>query len=61
MTNDFAGLAGIAIGTIGTVLVTKEIVKAVRQVSRQQPNRRRMPQKRKTASRRSVYNYGIRI
>jgi len=46
MTNDFAGLSGVAISTIGTVLIAGEVIKAVKQVSRQSAPRRQRPMRR---------------
>lgn len=48
MTNDFAALAGTAIGVIGTVAIAGEVVKAVRHTTRQArppPRRRSAPRK----------------
>ena len=56
MSNDFAGLAGLAIGTIGTVLIAGEVIKAVRHTARQTPPRRLPPKRRSLPKRKSNYN-----
>ena len=58
MSNDFAGLAGTAIGVVGTVLIAGEVVKAVRHTARQAQPRRQAPRRRSPPKRKSNNNLG---
>ena len=58
MSNDFAGLAGLAIGTIGTVLIAGEVIKAVKHTARQAQPRRQPPRRRSPPKRKSNNNLG---
>lgn len=46
MTNDLAEFGAVAIGLIGTTIIAKETIKAVRQTSRQAMPRRQRPVRR---------------
>lgn len=56
MSSDFLGFGGLAIGTIGTVLMTKEVVKAMKNNQRRMPPRKMKSKPMKKSNKRYSIN-----